>query len=181
MPGSYMRWLERRPWILESLCFGSSSKADRELCLGYYSMRFCTNKFGSGHVTSIFWGVDRPCSCYILFCTQVCTHASELCASVQWRQRWISTIYDCAFPVTCTSLTGPDDLPVRLHGDEGPGLKFKNVLVVNLSFPYTHAGESWCNMVRCNYLHFSRTRSGHTSHPISPLNLACNNCLPLLI
>ena len=38
--------------------------------------------------------------------------------------------------------TGPDDLPIRLHGDEGPGQKNKNVLVVNMSFPYTHSGDS---------------------------------------
>ncbi|CAE7830905.1 unnamed protein product [Symbiodinium sp. CCMP2592] len=36
---------------------------------------------------------------------------------------------------------GPSDLPARFHGDEGPGQKYKNVLVINMSFPFSHSGH----------------------------------------
>ena len=52
-----------------------------------------------------------------------------------------------ALPPSCCA--GPDDLPVRLHGDEGPGAKSKNVLVINMSFPFSHSGESWKQDVIC--------------------------------
>ncbi|CAE7210464.1 unnamed protein product [Symbiodinium sp. CCMP2592] len=37
---------------------------------------------------------------------------------------------------------GPSDLPARFHGDEGPGQKYKNVLVINMSFPFSHSGDT---------------------------------------
>ena len=38
---------------------------------------------------------------------------------------------------------------MRLHGDEGPGAKSKNVLVINMSFPFSHSGESGKQDVIC--------------------------------
>ncbi|CAE7722194.1 unnamed protein product [Symbiodinium sp. CCMP2592] len=31
LPSSYMSWLEKRPWLLQAICFGSSTPQDREL------------------------------------------------------------------------------------------------------------------------------------------------------
>ena len=40
MPSAYMSWLEKRPWILRSICFGNSSQEDRELLPSAYPVNF---------------------------------------------------------------------------------------------------------------------------------------------
>ena len=38
----------------------------------------------------------------------------------------------------CSMTAGPDDVLLRLHGDEGPYFKKRNLLVLLLSFPHNH-------------------------------------------
>ena len=34
LPSSYMSWLQKRPWILQAICFGTSTYEERKLLLG---------------------------------------------------------------------------------------------------------------------------------------------------
>ena len=69
----------------------------------------------------------RACVCV---CLPVCVCVCE-CVSA-------SVCRACQRAIASSGYSGPDDILLRIHGDEGPYFKKRNLLVMSLSFPHNH-------------------------------------------
>ena len=140
LPSSYFAWLEKRPWLLKAICHGDSSSEQRAELLSSKSEP-CAGLCCSGLGTDTF-----AISLGTWYCISLRLNAALRASPVLSYDGGQATKLFCVLPCfvifrlhSCV-LGGPRDLPCRIHGDEGPGMRGKNVLVINLSFPFSHSG-----------------------------------------
>ena len=144
-PSSWFKWLEKRQNLLKHMVYGKSSESDRQVPLGCkFSCsssqpdQFSQQLHGSCRTVLLRWLVVA-CDLRLVDLIQEAPELREVLSSAGARkEQRISCDCCCSCGLHGSGDAGPNDVFLRLHGDEGPFFKKRNLLVLSLSFPHNH-------------------------------------------